>query len=185
MIRSSYLILGIALLATGCEREQREFSKQPHSKEQIVALSPISPGGGEPVRESSSDAKHYENNAYQISEGKRLFTSFNCVGCHANGGGGSGPALMDQNWIYGSAMENIVSTIKEGRPNGMPSFRGKIPENQIWQIAAYVRSLSGNVSQDAAPGRSDDMHPHPAENRLPKLTPVNGGSVPPASSPPQ
>jgi cytochrome c oxidase cbb3-type subunit 3 len=43
---------------------------------------------------------------------------------------------MDEKWIYGDAIENIVATIREGRPNGMPSFRGRIPDDQIWQIAA-------------------------------------------------
>ena len=56
---------------------------------------------------------------------------------------------------------------------------------QIWQIAAYVRSLSGNVPQDAAPGRDDDLAAHAAENRLEKLAPVNGGSSPPATVMPQ
>ena len=74
---------------------------------------------------------------------------------------------MDDNWIYGSSIENIHATIRDGRPNGMPSFRGKIPDDQIWQIAAYVRSLAGNASSGSAPGRNDDMMPHPAENRLP------------------
>ena len=80
-----------------------------------------------------------------MSQGKQLFTWFNCTGCHANGGGGSGPPLMDDNWIYGGSIENIVATIREGRPNGMPSFRGRIPDDQIWEIAAYVRSMGGNV----------------------------------------
>ena len=64
----------------------------------------------------------FQDNAYGISEGKRLFESFNCVGCHSHGGGGMGPALMDDRWIYGSRPENIYATILEGRPNGMPSF---------------------------------------------------------------
>ena len=29
-----------------------------------------------------------EQNAYAIAQGKRLFSWYNCVGCHANGGGG-------------------------------------------------------------------------------------------------
>ena len=33
----------------------------------------------------------YENNAYQLSQGKRLYDWFNCKGCHASGGGASGP----------------------------------------------------------------------------------------------
>ena len=65
-----------------------------------------------------------------------------------------GPPLMDQDWIYGSAPANIVATILEGRPNGMPSFRGKIPDNQVWQLAAYVRSMSGQLAKDVSPGRA-------------------------------
>ena len=53
----------------------------------------------------------------------------------------------------------------------MPSFRGKIPDDQIWELAAYVRSMSGNVPKDAAPGRDDDMMPRPAENRTPGAAP--------------
>ena len=67
----------------------------------------------------------------------------------------------------------------------MPSFRGKIPDNQIWQLAAYVRSLSGNVPKDAAPGRNDDLNARPAENRLPEIKPLSGGTTPPSAAMPQ
>jgi cytochrome c oxidase cbb3-type subunit 3 len=68
-----------------------------------------------------------------------------------------GPPLMDDKWIYGSSPQNINATIIEGRPNGMPSFGGKIPDSQLPQIVAYVRSMSGQLSKDASPGRNDDM----------------------------
>ena len=74
---------------------------------------------------------------------------------------------MDDKWIYGGSIEQIVQTIREGRPNGMPSFRGRIPDDQIWELAAYVRSMSGNVPTDAAPTRNDDMHAGPSESRTP------------------
>ena len=135
----SYAML--LLLLSGCEREERAFYQETSGKELVVALSPLSPGDGKPQILASPDAETYQQNAWHLSEGKRLFTSFNCSGCHGNGGGGSGPALMDGRWIYGGNIENIVATIREGRPNGMPSFRGKITDNQIWQIAAFVRSL--------------------------------------------
>lgn len=48
---------------------------------------------------------------------------------------------MDNKWIYGSSIEHIVSSIREGWPNGIPSFRGQIPDEQIWRISAYVRSM--------------------------------------------
>jgi cytochrome c oxidase cbb3-type subunit 3 len=99
----------------------------------------------------------YEKNAWAVAEGKRLYGWYNCVGCHAQGGGAIGPPLMDDEWIYGSDPANIFATIVEGRPNGMPSFRGRIPDNQVWELVAYVRALSGQVAKDVAPGRDDDM----------------------------
>ena len=92
------------------------------------------------------------------SEGQRLFGWYNCAGCHANGGGGMGPPLMDDEWIYGSSPENIYTTIVQGRPNGMPSFAGKIPTPQVWMLVAYVRSLSALNTTGARVGaqRSHD-----------------------------
>jgi cytochrome c oxidase cbb3-type subunit III len=114
----------------------------------------------------------YEENAYGVSQGKTLYNQYNCSGCHFQGGGGIGPPLMDADWIYGSRPENIFETIAEGRPNGMPSFGGKIPTDQIWQIVAYVRSMSGLLRKDVAPGRSDAMQVRPQEQSTEKARPV-------------
>jgi cytochrome c oxidase cbb3-type subunit 3 len=46
----------------------------------------------------------------------------------------------------------------------MPSFRGKISEDQLWQIVAYVESMSGHSPIDSLPGRSDRMSARPPEN---------------------
>jgi cytochrome c oxidase cbb3-type subunit III len=75
-----------------------------------------------------------------------------------------GPPLMDARWLYGSEPRDVFTTITKGRPNGMPSFEKKIPAYQIWQLVAYVRSLSGLTSQNAAPGREDHMHAEPPQN---------------------
>ncbi len=136
-------------------------------------------GAGIPRLEpSSTKGDQYEQNAYLLAEGKRLYSWYNCAGCHFNGGGGIGPPLMDDKWVYGDKIENIVATIREGRPNGMPSFRGKVPDEQIWQIAGYVRSLCGNVPNAAAPSRDDDIQSKPAENAIEPQTPVQGGDTP-------
>jgi cytochrome c oxidase cbb3-type subunit 3 len=172
MMRLAAAFLLVGLLAA-CEREERSYRSDAvanESREQI-ALVPLTAGPGRPTESRSGKGKKIEQNAYQLSQGKQLFKWFNCSGCHANGGGGSGPALMDDTWIYGSEIENIVATIREGRPNGMPSFRGKIPEDQIWQIAAFVRSMSGGVPTAAAPSRDDALQARPAENRQPSPPP--------------
>jgi cytochrome c oxidase cbb3-type subunit 3 len=73
-----------------------------------------------------------------------------------------GPALMNDHWIYGSRPEQIYQSIVQGRPNGMPSFRGKIPEYQVWQLVAFVRSLAGMSPRDALPGRAEHMQSSPS-----------------------
>jgi len=39
----------------------------------------------------------------------------------------------------------------------MPSWRSKLTEDQIWQLAAYVRSMSGQPSKDAVSSRAESM----------------------------
>jgi cytochrome c oxidase cbb3-type subunit 3 len=166
----------LALILTGlsiflsCEREERGFRVQTPDAARINSKQLTSLQAGE-VAPPPPVKNEYEENAFALSQGKQLFSQMNCVGCHAHGGGGMGPALMDNKWIYGSQPEQIFSTIVEGRPNGMPSFRGKLPDYEVWQLAAYVRSLSGLVPKDAAPGRNDDMQSREPENSTEKQTP--------------
>jgi cytochrome c oxidase cbb3-type subunit 3 len=127
------------LLVCACEREDRPFARTS------------------PERASSS-AEHAVENAYSISEGQRLFDWFNCSGCHGGRGGGHiGPALTDAEWRYGSSVEEVRRSIADGRPQGMPAFRGLIADDELWQLSAYVLSLSGRVSQPAAAGRRDGI----------------------------
>ena len=176
------LLASIALLC-GCEREAREFHQPPAAAAtaDAIRLSTLQPGTPEPRLERGFAPG---DNAYAISQGKRLYTWFNCNGCHAMGGGDSGPPLMDARWIYGSAPENVFATIVEGRPNGMPAFRGRIADYQVWQLVAYVRSMSGLVPMDAAPGRSDSMQAKEPEVMQDEERPVRS-FTPPASTQPQ
>ncbi|WP_114943077.1 c-type cytochrome [Microvirga calopogonii] len=184
-IAASILLTVFALAA--CQREEREFRSKSMADEtaEQVSLVPLSPGPSGPVEQRSGTGAKYEENAYHIAQGQRLYGWFNCNGCHGNGGGGSGPPLMDDLWTYGGQIENIVQSIREGRPNGMPSFRGKVPDEQIWEIAAYVRSMGRNVPKAAAPGRKDDMSPGPAEQRRPPGQVIDGGQTPPSAQMPQ
>ncbi|MBZ9702065.1 MULTISPECIES: c-type cytochrome [unclassified Mesorhizobium] len=168
MRRNLTVLLSAMLALAACQREERDTRPQSAlgSGQQPTPVTALEPGGQRPLP-SDNKAASFEANAFHLSEGKRLFSWFNCSGCHANGGGGMGPALMDEKWVYGSSIESIHATIRDGRPNGMPSFRNKIPDDQIWELAAFVRSLSGNAPSSAAPQRNDDMMVHPSENRLP------------------
>jgi len=151
--RLALVICGACLLA-GCNQspQQKDSGLSGNSDPRlIVALVPLSPGGTPPVTESTSKGEAYAKDPQKIADGKQLFTQMNCSGCHSHGGGGMGPPLAkpQADWIYGDSIENIVSTVREGRPKGMPSFRGKLPDDQIWEVAAYVHSLVDGAPEPA------------------------------------
>jgi cytochrome c oxidase cbb3-type subunit III len=150
-------------LAAGCDREDRRLKDDPKINRlamggaQNADLSPGPlPRPPQPLQ-IESPAEPYDRNAFMVANGQTLYQWMNCVGCHASGGGGMGPALMDDEWLYGIEPNQIYISIVEGRANGMPSYRGKLTEKQVWQLVAYVRALSGQLPKDVSPSRSDHM----------------------------
>jgi cytochrome c oxidase cbb3-type subunit 3 len=173
------VMFALIALAASCEREERGFRVDPPSADTVktVTLSDLHPGiAMQPsTTQPAAVVNPYENNAYALTEGQRLYSNFNCSGCHAHGGGGMGPPLIDDQWIYGSQPDQIFATIVQGRPNGMPSFMGRIPDAQVWQLVAYVRSMNGLTPSDAAPGRDDHMKNSPPSNSADTTPPQNSG----------
>ena len=153
--RTASLLAAAALLAA-CEREQRAFRETPPGATAFPAVQTTELQAGPTTGDPSAGT--YQENRWAVSQGNTYFLQYNCAGCHSpGGGGGMGPPLNDDEWIYGSDPENIFATIVEGRPDGMPSFRGKIDNGQIWMLVAYVRSMSGLTPKDTWPARTDHM----------------------------
>ena len=176
-MKTPWIVVAVVMIivTAGCEREVRRLKTPAPSSApaQASQSADLHAGGASGAR---SPKNLYEENAYAMSQGKRLFSWYNCVGCHANGGGGSGPALMDDKWIYGAEAANVYTTIVDGRPNGMPSFRNRITDAQVWQIVAYVESMSGQAPLPALPGRSDHLSAGTPESGRPAQTPVKTGT---------
>jgi cytochrome c oxidase cbb3-type subunit III len=59
-----------------------------------------------------------------------------------------GPSLRDVDWIYGDSDANVFSSIAEGRAHGMPAWGTKLPEEQIWKLTAYIKSLRTPLEPD-------------------------------------
>jgi cytochrome c oxidase cbb3-type subunit 3 len=175
LVISSIVLIGALLAYFRGERQYRPTLAAESMRAEHITMSKLTPGGAPPP---PGQITHYETSAFDVNEGKRLYRWFNCNGCHANGGGDIGPALMDDNWIYGADPRNIYETILEGRPNGMPSFRNMIPDAQVWQLVAYVRSMSGLVPFYAAPSRRDDIQATEPETMAPRLPPKSGEPPP-------
>lgn len=140
-VLSALLTLGIV----GCQQQPLEVAPAGASSAAYTAVGPI-PGGGEPplVRKNP-----YEGNEVAVVEGRRLFNWYNCSGCHGgHGGGGMGPSLRDPVWIYGGSPDHIFASISHGRSKGMPSWGSKIPDEQIWKLVSYIKTLRTPLEPD-------------------------------------
>lgn len=101
----------------------------------------------------------YSGNAARIAEGAKLFVAYNCMDCHgADGSGAMGPSLQDGRMHFGSTSGDIFQSIYEGRPDGMPSWGGRLPDDQIWRLVAYVETLAKghNVATENFTGKTVD-----------------------------
>ena len=76
--------------------------------------------------------------------GERLFLN-NCAQCHGSDAGGARgfPNLRDNDWLYGGEPEKIKESIANGRNGVMPPIGATLGEENVRNVVAYVRSLSG------------------------------------------
>ncbi|MDP4546577.1 MAG: cytochrome-c oxidase, cbb3-type subunit III [Marinobacter sp.] len=86
-----------------------------------------------------------EQDAEAAEAGAAVFAQA-CTACHGADGTGmqavGAPNLTDNIWLYGSTYEWIKETVVNGRQNQMPAQKGRLTDDQIHILAAYVYSLS-------------------------------------------
>jgi cytochrome c oxidase cbb3-type subunit 3 len=150
------LVAVFAIAANNAWAQQDTAPDAQHGPSEIFVTGLFPNGGARPPQDPIGT--RFEGNKPAIAAGKELFGQMNCTGCHFNGGGGMGPALMSGHWRYGGRIDQIYASIAQGRPNGMPSWQDVLQPQQMWELAAYVKSLSAPVSssasQNAVPGTS-------------------------------
>lgn len=99
----------------------------------------------------ASNAESLIGNPYastaDVAKGNAIFRE-KCTGCHGlDGTGGHGPDLAQGNFRHGSAAWALFRTVSRGVPNtAMAGF--PLPEREIWQVVAYVQSLSQGLNHE-------------------------------------
>jgi cytochrome c oxidase cbb3-type subunit III len=86
-----------------------------------------------------------------ITAGSKLFTN-SCAGCHGpRGEGGRGPNLRNRGVWHSLDEQDLFQTIQKGVPGAdMPATN--LPDEQIWQLAAFVRALSAPAIESKPAG---------------------------------
>ena len=108
----------------------------------------------------ASIADNAELQSYATAGGGAVFRN-HCSQCHgsgAEGATGGYPSLLDDNWLWGGTVADIIQTVTHGiryeadddtRYSEMPAFGEILEADEIDGLVQYVLSLSGNET-DAA-----------------------------------
>ncbi len=95
--------------------------------------------------------------ASELKAGKKIF-EMNCVACHmADGGGGIGPNLTDENWILGGGIKNVFKTISEGGRDGkgMVAWKQSLKPAEMAQVASYLLQFQGTTAANPKDAEGD------------------------------
>lgn len=165
-----YLVFLFALTFASCDAPPAEAAqgRQPGivtraESLRFVAHSEYIPAGFPLSRPLLTLRNPHANNPAAIATGAKLFISYNCIDCHgADGSGAMAPSFQDGRWHFGGSDGEVFESIFQGRPEGMPAWGGRIADEQIWMLAAYVQSLGRNrdVSTENFTGRTVERSGH-------------------------
>jgi len=109
-----------------------------------VAISACLPPAGEDTA-LRSPALSYAEDPPALKRGRGIFLG-TCAGyCHGLGGGGASdaPNLFDCEWRHGGRDEEVFASIHKGIPGTrMLGFGGKLEDEDLWKVVAYLRAAS-------------------------------------------
>ena len=147
-MRATHIVIGAACLlgvgaAAAFARQRPPAPNAPADSLRFVAHPEHIPAGFPSHDRPLALRNPLEGNANARKVGAALYVSYNCIDCHgADGSGAMGPSLADGRWHFGGSPAEVFESIYEGRPDGMPTWGGRITNDQIWMLVTYVRSLS-------------------------------------------
>lgn len=96
---------------------------------------------------------------YAVSRGGAVFRA-QCSQCHGSGAAGAlgYPNLLDDDWLWGGTLEDIVLTVDHGVRNDtdpdarwseMPAFGEMLERSEIRAVVAHVQAISGGEADPA------------------------------------
>jgi len=63
-----------------------------------------------------------------------------CAACHGpKARGGQGADLTQPIYVHGSGDDNVVHSIRDGQPDGMPAFRDRLTDADLTDLVAFLK----------------------------------------------
>ncbi len=117
----------------------------------VLCLAAALPLSAQHEKEEGKRKHPFIGDVQAIEAGRKLFAS-GCALCHGTDGqGGRGPNLRQRVFWHPLDEETLFKAVEKGIPGGgMPP--ANLPEDQAWQVVAYVRSLTAPAIEGPLPG---------------------------------
>ncbi len=158
--RCSFALTLVSLSACcllACDRHPPDAVGNTGTTDPVMAVGPT-PG---PALDAGVLVNPFPSDRDTLNAGRIYFDRYNCSGCHGgHAGGGMGPSLRDDEWIYGEKDADIFASIVQGRAHGMPAWGTKLPDDVMWKLVAYIKSLRTPDEPDK-PDQSVPLPPTP------------------------
>jgi len=128
-----------------------EYAADVAAHRKAVATAAATGSGASPLQPLSGP--------HELDEGRKIFESSThpCHACHRPDLGGLvGPNLIDDQWLHGCSIGEVMQSIRTGYPlQGMVPFGGgpALSDEQLLELGSYILSKRG--SHPAAPKPSD------------------------------
>lgn len=158
-------------LVSGATEGFLGFSTRANVAEDIAAVEAANASNMEALAnvELAALPGNADLHGFAVNAGAAIFRA-NCTQCHGAGAAGvqaSGyPNLLDDDWLWGGTIDEIAYTVTNGvrneqspdtRWSEMPAFGEILSEEEISQVVAYVRSLSGLESDATLAGAGETV----------------------------
>ena len=92
--------------------------------------------------------------------GKTRFDAL-CAACHGVDGRGNpalgAPNLFDGAWLYGSNIESVVASVRDGRNGVMPAWRQRLSVDEVRLITAWIMA-QGMIEVVSERERAKERH---------------------------
>ena len=157
MTRTLVIACCAAAVVAGCQRN--EGRETPHAAPAGTASAPVPDSLGgvipgiHPQVAFGSLHNPYQGNVQAERNGRQLFLSYNCVGMPRRARGrrdGSEPARQRVERT-GTATPICSRPSPKAGQAACPTWGNKIPEDQIWKLVSYIRTLRTKEEPDPPP----------------------------------
>ena len=117
-----------------------------------VLLASISVAPAALIAQDRPTKNPLEGNPAAIQGGMGIFRS-RCADCHGMDASGVRAPDLRQVWVSGRTDDGLFQTLRNGVPGTeMPSVGVRTPDEEIWKVLAYLRTLAASAPTDVATG---------------------------------